>query len=132
MKIIRDDDNESCLLEFNLDSWASIGKQLGWLSQAQRRALYPHNFPATSPTIPADGRMTVRMTTESDQTFAIYIRKADGEEGKPAPEELLCKLTSYRDALVVQQLIRDMADRIADDRERRAALARSLKGSERR
>jgi len=78
-----------------------------------------------------DGRLTVRMTAESDETFAIYTRRAEGEDGKPAPEELLCKLTSYRDALAVQLLIRGMAEKIADDQRRRAALARSLMRNER-
>ena len=75
--------------------------------------------------------MTVRMAHEPDETIGLYIRQADGEDGKPAPEELLCKLASYRDALAVQLLIRELAEKIADDRKRRMAVARSLMGSER-
>ena len=77
-----------------------------------------------------DGRMTVHMANLSDETFGIYIHRL-GMDEKSDHEELLCTLTSYRDALAVQLLIREMAEKIADDRERRAALARGLTGKTR-
>jgi hypothetical protein len=128
MEIIEQPDGQSCLLRLSREEWVELGDDYGYLTSERLQQFVPSDDPPIGPRCSMDARMRVRMTAESDGTFGIYIRRADGEDGKPAPEELLCKLTSYRDALAVQLLIREMAEKIADDRERRAAVARSLMG----
>ena len=131
MEILEQSDGQSCLLRLTKEEWIELGDEYGYLTpERQQQLVLPDDLPI-GPRCSTDGRMSVRMTAESDGTFGIYIRRADGEEAKPVPEELLCKLTSYRDALAVQLLIRELAERIADDRERRAVVARSLMGFER-
>jgi hypothetical protein len=127
MEIIEQPDGQSCLLRLSRQEWIELGDERGYLTPEWQQRLVPPDSPPNQPSSQTDGRMTVRMANESDETFGIYIRKAEGKDGNPASEELLCKLTSYRDALAVQLLIREMAAKIADDRERRAAVARSLR-----
>ena len=114
MKIFRDD-NESCLLELSQDEWASVGKQLGWLSQAQRRALYPHNYPTSGPGSPPGNRLDVRVEQElGPAAFAIYLAGEPVVAGKPINmEQLLCTLSLYQAALALKTLLDEIAERIA-------------------
>ncbi len=125
MEIIEQPDGQSCLLRLTKAEWMELGDDYGYLTPERLLQLTPPDAQATQPSFSSDGRVSVRMTAESDETFGIYIRQAR-DDRMPESEELLCTLNSYRDALAVQLLIRDMAEKIADDRERRAAVARSL------
>lgn len=128
MEILEHPDGQSCWLRLTKEEWIELGDDYGYLTPERRQQLTPPDDLPISSRHQMSGRMIVRMANEPYETFGIYIRKSEGEEGKLGPEELLCKLTSYRDALAVILLIRGMAERIAVDRARKNALARSLRG----